>query len=206
MFRKTQNIDTAFRHIRLFCIVAIIASCSLGCIAIFKSFSYVMDMQRKIYVLAGGKALEALSSERKDNLPVEARDHVKTFHQLFFDLDPDDKLIKENIGRALYLADNSVKREYDDLKEKGYYSNIISGNVSQKLRIDSILVDMGEHPYRFRCIAKLEITRTTSIVLRSLVTEGYLRNVDRSDNNSHGFLIEQWKIIENNDMDIKQRQ
>ncbi|RWU08129.1 conjugative transposon protein TraK [Pedobacter chitinilyticus] len=206
MFKKAKNIDTAFRHIRAFSLVAIIASCTICGLAIFKSLDFVAKMQQKIYVLAGGKALEALASDRRENVPVEARDHVRTFHQLFFNLDPDDKVIRESIGRALYLADASAKREYDNLKEKGYYNNIISGNVSQILRIDSVVVNLESHPYLFRCIGKLEITRSTSIVLRSLVTEGELRNVNRSDNNPHGFLIENWKVIENNDMDIKQRQ
>lgn len=206
MFRKTQNIDTAFRQIKLFSLFVIIACAVICCYALYKSFSMVFTMQDKVYVLANGKAIEAFASERKDNLPVEARDHIKTFHQLFFNLDPDDKIIKENIGRALYLADNSAKREYDDLKEKSYYANIISGNVSQSIKIDSVLLNVETYPFRFRCIAKLEIIRSTSVVQRNLVTEGYLRNVNRSDNNSHGFLIEGWKVIENNDMEVKQRQ
>lgn len=205
MFRKTKNIDTAFKQIRFFCLMMIVLCTFICCFAIYKSFKLVFTMQDKIYILANGKALEAFASDRKDNIPVEARDHIRTFHQLFFDLDPDDKVIKENIGKALYLADNSVKREYDNLTEKSYYSNIISGNVSQKIRIDSVLVNVDSHPYAFRCVAKLEITRATSIVLRNLVTEGFLRNVNRSDNNAHGFLIENWKIVENNDVDIKQR-
>lgn len=206
MFKKTKNIDTAFRHIRLFSLLVIITCAIISCYAVYQSFRLVFTMQDKIYVLANGKALEAFASDRKDNLMVEARDHVKTFHQLFFNLDPDDKVIKENIGKALYLADNSAKREYDNLQEKSYYANIISGNVSQHIRVDSVLVNLNEHPYLFRCIAKIEIVRATSIVQRSLISEGFLRNVNRSDNNSHGFLIENWKIVENKDVNIKQVQ
>ena len=43
-------------------------------------------MQDKVYILANGKALEAYASDRKDNIPVEARDHVKTFHKFFLPL------------------------------------------------------------------------------------------------------------------------
>jgi hypothetical protein len=39
---------------------------------------------------------------------VEARDHVKTFHQLFIYLDPDNKVILANLAKALYLADGSA--------------------------------------------------------------------------------------------------
>jgi hypothetical protein len=43
------------------------------------------------------------------------------------------------------------------------------------------------------------------VVTRDLVTEGWLREVNRSDNNPHGFLIERWAIIENRDLKVEQR-
>ncbi|WP_226789867.1 conjugative transposon protein TraK [Flagellimonas hadalis] len=195
-----KNIDTAFRHIRGFTMLIIAGSVLLSCFALYKSFSLVSEMQDRIYILANGKALEAYSAGRKDNIPVEARDHVKTFHQLFFTLDPDDKAIETNITKALYLADGSAKRIYDDLKENGYYAGLISGNVNQTIHVDSVAVDINEYPYRFRCYATQRIVRPTSITTRSLITEGALRNVSRSDNNAHGFLIERWATIANKDL------
>lgn len=200
MFKKMKNIDTAFRHIRGFTMLIIAGSVLLSCFALYKSFSLVSQMQDRIYILANGKVLEAYSAERKDNIPVEARDHVKTFHQLFFTLDPDDKAIETNITKALYLADGSAKRIYDDLKENGYYAGLISGNVNQTIHVDSVAVDINEYPYKFWCYATQRIIRPTSITTRSLITEGSLRNVSRSDNNPHGFLIERWATIANKDL------
>ena len=200
MFKKMKNIDTAFRHIRSFTLVVIIGCVLICCFALYKSFSLVSQMQSKIYILANGKALEAYASERKDNIPVEAKDHVKTFHKLFFTLDPDDKAITANITKALYLADGSAKRAYDDLKENGYYAGLISGNVNQTIVVDSVAVEINEYPYKFRCYATQSIVRPTSITTRSLVTDGALRNVSRSDNNPHGFLIERWNTIDNRDL------
>lgn len=186
MFRKLQNIDTAFRYVRMFTLVVIAGCMLVTCFALYKSFALVNEMEDKVYVLANGKALEAYSSTRNENVPVEARDHVKTFHKLFFTLDPDDEVIKANVGKALYLADHSAKREYDNIRESGYYANIISGNISQQIRVDSVSVNTDDYPYFFRCHARQLIIRTTSTVKRSLVTEGYLRNVSRSDNNPTG--------------------
>jgi len=200
MFKKMKNIDTAFRHVRSFTLVVIIGCVLICCFALYKSFSLVSQMQSKIYIPANGKALEAYASERKDNIPVEAKDHVKTFHKLFFTLDPDDKAITANITKALYLADGSAKRAYDDLKENGYYAGLISGNVNQTIVVDSVAVDINEYPYKFRCYATQSIVRPTSITTRSLVTDGALRNVSRSDNNPHGFLIERWSTIDNRDL------
>lgn len=200
MFQQLKNIDTAFRHIRLFSLVLIAACGFICCYTVYKSFQLITQTQERIYILSNAKALEAYSAERKDNIPVEARDHVKMFHHYFFTLDPDDKMIQVNITKALYLADVSAKRQYDNLKENRYYSNIISGNISQGIEVDSIQLNLDSYPYYFRYYSKQSIIRATSIVMRSLITEGYLRNVARSDNNAHGFLIERWNTLENKDI------
>lgn len=205
MFRKMKNIDTAFRSFRTFSILVVTGSIILSCYVVFWSFNLAATGKSKIYVLANGKAIEAFESERKDNLPVEAKDHISTFHRLFFTLDPDDNVIESNISKALYLADGSAKRQYESLKENSYYSGIIAGNISQKISIDSIALSIDQYPYFFQCYATQRIIRPTSIVTRSLITKGYIRNVSRSDNNTHGFLIEKWEIIENKDINSQNR-
>lgn len=205
MFQQLRNIDTAFKHIRLFSLVLIAGSVFAICFTLYKSFQLISESQERIYILSNGKALEAWSAERKDNIPVEARDHVRMFHHHFFTLDPDDKVIQANITKALYLADASAKKQYDNLKENRYYSNVISGNISQEINIDSIRIDINQYPFYFRCYSRQRLIRTTSIVTRSLVTEGYLRNVSRSDNNPHGFLIEKWNTLENKDIKTENR-
>jgi len=205
MFKQFKNIDTAFRQVRLFSIVVIFCCFLTTMYAIYKSSSAIKSAQQRIFILANGKAMEAYSAERKDNIPVEARDHVKMFHYYFFTLDPDDKVIQTNITKALYLADGTAKKQYDNLKETGYYSSLISGNISQEINIDSIGIDISGYPYYFRLRAEQRIIRATSIITRSLITEGYLRNVSRSDNNPHGFLIERWKTLENRDIKMENR-
>lgn len=206
MFKKTKNIDTAFKQIRLFSI-AFMALCFLLTIYMaYKSYQQSAASLGRVYILANGKALEAYAADRKDNIPVEARDHVKMFHHYFFTMDPDDKVIQSNIAKALYMADGTAKQQYDNLKENGYYTNLISGNISQEITEDSIRVNTDSYPYYFLYKGRQRIIRPTTIVTRSLVTEGYLRNVSRSDNNSHGFLIEKWKTLENNDIRTENRQ
>lgn len=200
MFTKMKNIDTSFRQMRRFLLAIVAGSIAVTCFTVYHSFTLVSEMQGRIYILANDKALEAYSSDRKENVPVEARDHVKTFHKLFFTLDPDDKAIQTNIAKALYLADATAKRTYDDLKENGYYAGLISGNVNQTIAIDSVMIDINTQPYRFRCYATQTIIRPTTITTRSLLTEGGLRSVSRSDNNPHGFLIERWNTLDNRDI------
>ena len=205
MFSKTKKIDTAFRHIKMFSIVLVLGSISLAAYALYTSNKTASESQQRIFILANGKALEAYAADRKDNVPVEARDHVKMFHHYFFTLDPDDKVIQSNITKALYLADASAKQQYDNLKENSYYTNIISGNISQEIQSDSITINTNSYPYYFQYKGQQKIIRPSTIVTRSLITEGYLRNVSRSDNNSHGFLIERWKTLENKDIKTENR-
>lgn len=205
MFSKMKNIDTAFRYVRLFTIIIIAGSLILCVFVLHKSYQLAAITQSKIYVLANGKALEAMAADRKDNIQVEAKDHVKMFHQYFFTLHPDDKVIQGNITKALYMADGSAKRQYENLRENNYYSNIIAGNISQEIAIDSVAVNTTQYPYYFKCYSTQQIIRATSIVARLLVTEGFLRNVSRSDNNAHGFLIEKFSTIENKDIKTTSR-
>jgi conjugative transposon TraK protein len=205
MFERQRNIETAFRFVRSFTL-ALISGCFLLCgFVLYKSYELSAKLENKMYVLAGDKALEAFASSRKDNIAVEARDHVRMFHTLFFSLDPDDKVIESNLSKALYLADGSAKKQYDALKETGYYAGIISGNISQQVTVDSVLVDTRAEPYLFRCYAILKIIRPTSIITRNLITQGWLRNIARSDHNAHGFLIERWETLENKDLKTEKR-
>jgi hypothetical protein len=71
--------------------------------------------------------------------------------------------------------------------------------------MDSIVVSVENYPYYFRCYAKQQIVRPTSILKRNLITEGNLRNVSRSDNNPHGFLIEHWRTLDNKDIGTENR-
>lgn len=205
MFQKTKNIDSAFRYIRLFSLLFILASVIISVFFAYISYQLASKSQQKIFILANGKALEAYSADRKDNIPVEARDHVKMFHHFFFTLDPDDKVIQYNITKALYLADNSAKQQYDNLKENGYFSNLIAGNISQEIEMDSVVINTNNYPYYFKYKGEQKIIRPTTIITRNLITEGYLRSVSRSDNNPHGFLIEKWQTIENTDVNTQTR-
>jgi len=200
-----KNIDSAFRHIRTFSIILIIANILMFGFYVHRSDQRVERAENKVLILLNGKVVSAIVSDRKENMAVEARDHIRTFHELFFTLAPDEKVILENINKALYLADITAKQEYDNLEEKGYYSQIIAGNISQTIAFDSVAVNTEVYPFTFKCYATQHIVRTTSKVSRSLVTTGYLRNVSRSDNNPHGFLIERWTTIENRDIQTEGR-
>ena len=205
-FKSLKNIESSFRQIRLFALVFICLCAVVTGFVVWNSYSFAERQREKIYVLDQGKSLMlALSQDMEQNRPVEAREHVRRFHELFFTLSPDKNAIESNIKRSLLLADKSAFAYYKDLSEKGYYNRIISGNINQMLEIDSVQCDLDRYPYDVRTFARQVIVRESSVTERSLVTRCRLLNAVRSDNNPHGFIIEAFTITENKDLQTIKR-
>ena len=200
-FKSLKNIETSFRQIRFFGIVFVILCAGITGYSVFSAFQFAEKQRQKIYVLDKGKSLIlALSQDLSQNRPVEAREHIRRFHELFFTLSPDKTAIESNINRAMFLADKSVYTYYKDLVEKGYFNRIISGNINQTLQVDSVVVDFRNYPYTASTYARQVIIRESNITQRSLVTTCDLINSVRSDNNPHGFTIENFTVKENRDI------
>ena len=88
-FKALKNIETAYQQLRRYS-MAFLGLCALiTVVAVWRSYSFAEKQRQKIYVLDNGKSLMlALSQDLWQNRPVEAREHVKRFHELFFTLAP----------------------------------------------------------------------------------------------------------------------
>lgn len=205
-FKSLKNIETSFRQIRLFGIV-IVSLCAVVAIsAVCVSLRFAEKQREKIYVLDNGKSLMlALSQDMNQNRPAEAREHIRRFHELFFTLSPDKSAIQHNINRALILADKSAYNYYTDFVEKGYYNRIIAGNITQVVKVDSVVCDFNNYPYTAKTFAKQMIIRQSNVTERSLITSCRLTNASRSDDNPNGFIIEGLTILENKDIQTIKR-
>lgn len=200
-FKSLKNIETSFKQIRMIVLVFVVLCAGITGYSVWNSYDFAEAQRQKIYVLDEGKSLMlALSQDLSQNRPVEAREHVKRFHELFFTLSPDKNAIESNINRALFLVDKSAFRYYQDMSEKGYYNRIVSGNINQVIQIDSVACNFDAYPYKTTVYAKQMIIRASNVTERSLVTRSDLRNSVRSDNNPHGFIMERFEIIENRDL------
>lgn len=205
-FKSLKNIETSFKWLRIFGIVFLCMCTLVTGYSIYSAYDFAEAQRRKIYVLDGGKSLMlALSQDLAQNRPVEAREHVRRFHELFFTLSPDKAAIESNIRRALLLSDKSAFNYYKDLSEKGFYNRIISGNINQMIQVDSITCDLDSYPYRIETYARQTIIRQSNITERSLATSCKLLNAVRSDNNPHGFIIEDFEVRENKDIRVLAR-
>ena len=205
-FKTLRNIENSFLQIRLYALVFAVLCIAVVGYSLWKSYRFAEEQRQKIYVLDNGKSLMlAFSQDASINRPVEAREHVRRFHELFFTLAPDKNAIENNMNRAFNLADKSAFDYYKDLSEKGYYSRIISGNVQQRIEVDSVVCNFDSHPYLVRTYAQQFIIRASNVTRRNMITSCYLVNSVRSDNNPQGFNIEKFSVIENKDIEIIER-
>jgi conjugative transposon TraK protein len=160
------------------------------------AYLQVANARQSIYILDNDIPILAKQTDMQMNRPAEYRAAVDLFHSLFFSLTPDDRHIEYQMKRAMYLTDESGVLQYNNLKEKGYFNSILSSSSVLTLQTDSIRLDRN----RFTYYGKQKIERRSATITRSLITEGYLMDIPRSENNSHGVLITDWKTLENKDL------
>lgn len=171
----------------------------------FFAYRQVSDARKSIYILGpGGIPVLARQTDVQMNRAAEYRAHIARFHSLFFSLTPDDKYIEYQMKQAMYLIDESGAAQYNNLKERNFFNSILSSSSVLTIRTDSIFLDEARKYFRYYGTQKID--RRSSTITRSLVTEGYLRDLEfRSDNNPNAVLITSWKTLQNKDLENVQK-
>ncbi|WP_184549842.1 conjugative transposon protein TraK [Mucilaginibacter sp. FT3.2] len=198
-----KNIEAKIRLATLLAIGSFLTAAIISGLTSFYAYRQVVDARKSVYILANNVPISATQTDVQLNRPAEYRAHVDMFHSLFFSLTPDDKYIEYQLKKAMYLIDESGVQQYNNLKENGYFNSILSSSSVLSLQTDSIYLDMKNNYFRY--YGKLKIDRRSSTVVRSLITEGNLKDIPRSDNNPHGVLITSWKTLENKDLENVQK-
>jgi len=198
-----KNLENKIKLVTIIC-VAVIAGCIIISVSsIMTATNMVMDAQKKIYVLDGNVPILVNRTTMEETLDVEAKSHVEMFHHFFFTLAPDDKYIKYTMDKAMYLVDESGLAQYNTLKEKGFYSNIMGSSAVFSIFCDSIIMDTERMEFTY--YGRQRIERRSNILMRELVTAGNLKRVPRTDNNPHGLLITNWRTLLNKDTEQKNK-
>ena len=194
-----KNIEAKMKLSLWVAIASMLTSIIVSALAFSYSKKILTEERKHIYVLDKNIPLVAVSTNIEDNREVEYKADVETFHQLFFTLPPDDKFIAGQLQKAMYLIDASGIAQYNTLKEKGYFTNLVATSSISTCTMDSIQLDMNTGHFIF--YGKQKIQRPSMITIRSLITEGWLIDQPRTDNNPHGVLITKWKTLENKDLE-----
>jgi len=193
-----KNIEQRIRINKIVSLSAIAFAAFLVIAGFFFSYRMIQDSRRSIYVLDNGIPVLAKQTDVLLNRPVEYKAQIELFHRLFFTLAPDDAYIKENIQKSLYLIDDSGKKEYTNLREKGFYNQIVASSSMVSIHADSIRLNPEQKKFQF--FGKQMITRKSSVITRKLVTEGFFEDIIRSPNNPHGVMLKNWRIIDNEEL------
>lgn len=196
-----KNLENKIKLVTILC-CCFLLGCILICIAsIWTARGMVADAHKKVYVLDGNVPVLVRQTDMEETLDVEAKSHVEMFHHLFFTLAPDDKYIRYTIEKAMYLVDETGLAQYNTLKEKGFYSNIMGTSAVFSIFCDSIKFDREKMEFTY--YGRQRIERRSSILMRELVTAGRLKRVPRTENNPHGLLIVNWRTLLNKDIEQK---
>lgn len=200
-----KNIEAKIRLATFIAGASLTAALLMVVAVSFFAYKQVGNARKSVYILdANNVPMFASQTDVEVNRPVEYRTHINLFHSLFFTLAPDDKFIEYQMRRAMYLIDESGALQYNNLREKGFFNSVLSSSSVLTIQTDSIHVDPVKKYFRY--YGKQTIDRRSSTVIRSLVTEGYLRDLDmRTENNGHGVLITRWKTLENKDISYVQK-
>ncbi|HYQ56292.1 MAG TPA: conjugative transposon protein TraK [Draconibacterium sp.] len=193
-----KNIEQKVKLAKLLSIISFAFSFAIVILMMMFLTKQLSESRKSIYILDKDIPILAKQTDESVNRPVEYKAHVNVFHSLFFTLTPDNKYIEYQMKKAMYLIDESGIQQYNNLKEKGLFNQILSSSAVLTIQTDSIFLDVPSKFFRY--YGKQRIERKSSIVVRSLITEGYLKDVPRSQNNPHGVLIERWKTLENKDL------
>lgn len=195
-----SKIKLAYTTVFLTLIFSFVVICMIGMFA----WTQITESRKNIYVIDNGVPILAKQTDQQANRPVEYKAHVDLFHSIYFTLTPDDKYINYQMQKAMYLIDETGMQQYNNLKEKGYFTQIMASSAVLTLQTDSIFVDPSTQYFKY--FGKQKIERKSSVVYRTLVTEGRLSDVPRSPNNPHGVIIQNWKTLENKDLDYVEKQ
>lgn len=193
-----KDIDKKIKINKAVSISVIFSAVILVIVGFLFAYKLVEDSRKSMYILDNGVPILVKQTDELLNRPVEYKSQVELFHRLFFTLAPDDKYIKENVEKSLYLIDDTGKKEYTNLKEKGFYNQLVSSSSMMTVNADSIRLDVANK--RFVFFGRQVINRRSAIIIRKLITEGNFEDVIRTPNNPHGVILKNWKILDNSEI------
>lgn len=198
-----KNIEKRIQINKSMALASVVFAIVIVIVGFMYSYKIVQESRKSIYILDNGIPILVKQTDELLNRPVEYEAQIDLFHKLFFTLVPDDEFIRKNIDKSLYLMDDSAKKERNNLLEKGFYNQIISSNATVSVQTDSISLDLNTKKFIF--YGKQMINRRTSLILRKLITQGTFTDIQRTPNNAHGVLLENWNILDNTEIATKQK-
>ena len=163
-----KNLENKIRLVGIICTAFLVGCVIISLSSIWTARTMVSDAQKKVYVLDGNVPILVNRTTMDETLDMEAKSHVEMFHHYFFTLPPDDKYIRYTMEKAMYLVDETGLAQYNTLKEKGFYSNILGTSSVFSIYCDSVA--FNKEKMEFTYYGRQRIERRSNILMRELVT------------------------------------
>ena len=205
LIKYFNNIETSFKKMKFVTVLSICAAALIAVGSVAAAGWYMEKSGQTIFVVDKGSAVMATRDSEDSYRELEAKDHVTRFHELMFNLSPSAESIQRNLDRALVMSDKSAYEYWMDLSERGFYQRLISANISQEFVTDSVKVDMLSYPHAVTTYGKLYMLRESNITAYQFESTCRLVDVERSQNNPHGLMIERFVVTRNDNLGTRKR-
>ena len=205
LIKYFNNIETSFKKMKFITVLSICAAAVIAVGSVAASGWFLEKSNGTIYVVDKGSAVMASREAADSYRELEAQDHVTRFHELMFNLSPSAESIQRNLDRALIMSDKSAYDYWMDLSESGFYQRLVSANISQEFVTDSIRVDMLVYPHTVTTYGKIYMMRESNITAYLFESSCRLVDVERSQTNPHGLMIERFVVTKNDNLGTRKR-
>ena len=205
LIKYFNNIETSFKKMKFITALSICAAAVIAVGSVAASGWFLEKSNGTIYVVDKGSAVMASREAADSYRELEAQDHVTRFHELMFNLSPSAESIQRNLDRALIMSDKSAYDYWMDLSERGFYQRLVSANISQEFVTDSIRVDMLDYPHTVTTYGKIYMMRESNITAYQFESSCRLVDVERSQTNPHGLMIERFVVTRNDNLGTRKR-
>lgn len=195
-----KNIEQKLKLTLFISILSVITGLALAIAGLSYGYKTSSDALRNIYVTSGEVTFGAERMDKNLMFDIGANNMIKTFHSKFFNLPPDEKYIEYTLNEAMYLIDDSGMRQRNALIDRGFYSEILSLSATFSVICDSVSIDRQNMTFTF--YGRQIIEKKNSKIMRELITEGGIREVQRTQNNPFGYIITNYKTISNKDLSL----
>lgn len=185
-----MTLDKAVGKSISFMWIAIIVVFITSLISAATVFYAIQKSEDNIFVLDDkGDINPAYKSGNRDNLEIEADNHIRMFYNTFFSYDKIN--IDKQVQKGLELGGKGVKDLWKIYKQENYYNQIKQNNMVINSIVDSIKFDLRKSPFRARVFGTQKLQSADIVEYRNLVMDlNFIKTTRVRNKNPHGLSIE----------------
>ncbi len=155
---------------------------------------YVYLDNSRLILSADGTAQKMQRIDAEDALMIECKHHIQLLYESFYSFDQFN--YRQQIDKAFWLGDRSIRELYSTKKAQNFYSRIVQNDIDVWSEIDSISVDIQSEPYPVFVKGRMYLRQGLSTKVISLDGKCNLSHVSRNfPKNPHGLFICNWEEL-----------